>query len=84
MASPLELRSRALLCRQLAIQEPANRVFWLAEAESWSRLSNRDASRRDNRKIDSIVWRICRPGAGKFSSISVWRGLRKKRPDVAA
>jgi hypothetical protein len=40
MASQLEFAARAALCRQLAKREPANRVFWMAEAENWSRLSN--------------------------------------------
>jgi hypothetical protein len=48
MASSLELSSRALLCRRLAEQEPANRVFWIAEAENWSRLSESEASQRKN------------------------------------
>jgi hypothetical protein len=59
MASQLELHSRAALCRQLAKREPENRVLWMAEAESWTRLSNRNrhgepeqepvtASRREN------------------------------------
>ena len=39
MTSQLELTSRAALCRQLAKREPANGVFWMAEAENWSRLS---------------------------------------------
>jgi hypothetical protein len=40
MASLSELSARAALCRELAKREPKNRVFWMAEAESWSRLSN--------------------------------------------
>ena len=40
MASQLELRARAALCKQLAKREPTNRVLWMAEAENWSRLSN--------------------------------------------
>ncbi len=40
MTTQLELRSRAALCKQLAKREPENRVFWMAEAENWSRLSN--------------------------------------------
>jgi len=44
MISQLELRSRAALCMQLAKREPANRVFWMAEAENWSRLSNEDSA----------------------------------------
>jgi hypothetical protein len=39
MASQLELSSRAALCRQLAQREPNSKVYWLAEAEKWSRLS---------------------------------------------
>ena len=33
----VEFRAQAKLCRQLAISEPKNRIFWLAEAERWSR-----------------------------------------------
>jgi hypothetical protein len=39
MASRLELIWRAALCRQLARREPQSKVYWLAEAENWSRLS---------------------------------------------
>ncbi len=39
MASQLELSSRAALCRQLALREPNSRLYWLAEAEKWSRFS---------------------------------------------
>jgi len=39
MASQLEMSSRAALCRQLARREPKSKVYWLAEAEKWSRLS---------------------------------------------
>ncbi len=39
MTGQLELNSRAELCRQLAKREPSNRTLWMAEAESWSRLS---------------------------------------------
>ena len=53
MISQLELASRAALCRQLAKQEPANGVLWMAEAESWSRLSKeRDRSAAEE-KISS-------------------------------
>ncbi len=41
MASHLELSSRAALCRQLARREPRSRVYWLAEADKWLRLSGR-------------------------------------------
>jgi len=39
MINQLELNSRAALCRQLARREPNSKVYWLAEAESWLRLS---------------------------------------------
>ena len=39
MTSHLEFSARAALCRKLAKHEPANRRLWMAEAESWSRLS---------------------------------------------
>jgi hypothetical protein len=39
MTSHLELNSRAALCRRLAVREPSGKTYWLAEAESWSRLS---------------------------------------------
>jgi hypothetical protein len=39
MISHLELSSRAALCRQLARREPNSKVYWMAEAENWLRLS---------------------------------------------
>jgi hypothetical protein len=39
MTSHLELSSRAALCRRLARREPNSRIYWLAEAENWLRLS---------------------------------------------
>ena len=39
MTGHLELNSRAALCRQLARREPNSKVYWLAEAENWLRLS---------------------------------------------
>lgn len=41
MTNQLEFGSRAALCRQLAKEDPANRALWMAEVESWARLSNR-------------------------------------------
>jgi hypothetical protein len=40
MTNQLELNSRAALCRQLARREPNSKVYWLAEAENWLRLSH--------------------------------------------
>ena len=39
MINQFELNSRAALCRQLARREPNSKVYWLAEAENWLRLS---------------------------------------------
>ena len=39
MITQAELSSRAALCRQLARREPNSKVYWLAEAENWLRLS---------------------------------------------
>ena len=53
MTDQLEFNLRATLCRQLAKREPANRILWMAEAESWSRLSKeRDRSAAEE-KISS-------------------------------
>ena len=37
MKKVMEFRAQARLCRQLAIREPKNGIYWLAEAERWSR-----------------------------------------------
>jgi hypothetical protein len=39
MIDQSELNSRAALCRRLAQREPANRTFWMAEADNWTRMS---------------------------------------------
>ncbi len=39
MTGLLEFSARAALCRQLARREPDSKNLWLAEAESWSRLT---------------------------------------------
>jgi hypothetical protein len=39
MKKVVEFRAQAKLCRQLAVCEPKNRIYWLAEAERWSRLA---------------------------------------------
>ena len=45
MANQRELCARVALCRQLAKREPRNRVFWMAEAEDWRRLSKETLQR---------------------------------------
>jgi hypothetical protein len=44
MKKVMEFRAQARLCRQLAIREPKNRIYWLAEAERWSRLAQNEIS----------------------------------------
>jgi hypothetical protein len=44
MKNVMEFRAKAKLCRQLAICEPKNRIYWLAEAERWSRLAQDEIS----------------------------------------
>jgi hypothetical protein len=46
MKDVMEFRMRAKLCRQLAVYEPHNRTYWLAEAVRWSRLSQDEISTR--------------------------------------
>ena len=55
MTDQSELDSRAALCRELAQREPANQVFWIAEAENWSRLSKEKRGDKDSIKIDSGI-----------------------------
>jgi hypothetical protein len=55
MTDQSELNSRAALCRKLAQREPANRTFWLAEAENWSRLSKEKPHGEDSVEIDSGI-----------------------------
>ena len=52
MTDQSELSSRAALCRTLAQREPANRTFWMAEAENWSRLSKEKPHGDDGAKIE--------------------------------
>jgi len=55
MTDQLEFNLRATLCRQLAKREPENRVLWMAEAESWSRLSKKRGRGRAEEKIGSGI-----------------------------
>jgi hypothetical protein len=55
MIDQLEFDLRATLCRQLAEREPANRAFWMAEAESWSRLSKEKSRGAAEEKINSGI-----------------------------
>jgi hypothetical protein len=53
MTDHSEFNSRAALCRQLALREPANRAFWMAEAENWSRLAKERRRRGGSAEIES-------------------------------
>jgi hypothetical protein len=44
MKNVAEFRAQAKLCRQLAMREPKNRIYWLAEAERWTRLAQDEIS----------------------------------------
>jgi hypothetical protein len=39
--------------------EPTNRVFWMAEAESWSRLSNKKLRSGPEQKSVTASWQVC-------------------------
>jgi hypothetical protein len=69
MTDQSELDSRAALCRELAQREPANQVFWIAEAENWSRLSKEKRGDTDGVKIDSGILVRLRVQSTKFLSI---------------
>ena len=45
MTSFLEFHARAELCRRFARLEPQTASVWLAEAESWSRLTRQPCRR---------------------------------------
>jgi hypothetical protein len=66
MIDQSELNSRAALCRILAQREPANRTFWMAEAETWSRLSKEKPHGQDSVKIDSGILARLRTQSAKF------------------
>ena len=55
MTDQSEFNSRAALCRKLAQREPANRTFWMAEAENWSRLSKEKSRGENSVGIDSGI-----------------------------
>ncbi len=55
MISQFELSSRAALCKQLATQDPANRAIWMAEAESWSRLSEEKPYGETRSKLGFVI-----------------------------
>jgi hypothetical protein len=68
MTDQAELNSRAALCRKLAQREPANRIFWIAEAESWSRLSKKRHHGKDGVEIDSGILMRLRTQSARFLS----------------
>ena len=44
MKNVVEFRAQARLCRQLAMCEPKNSTYWLAEAERWECLAHDEIS----------------------------------------
>jgi hypothetical protein len=77
MISQLEFSSRAALCRELAKQEPTNRAFWMAEAESWLRLSKERLRGEARTKIGSGVLASLQSRRARYLSISVSAIIRK-------
>lgn len=77
MISQLEFSSRAALCRKLAKQEPTNRALWMAEAESWLRLSKERFRGEARAKIGSGVLASLRSRRARYLSISVSAIIRK-------
>ena len=71
MTDQSELDSRAALCRELAQREPANRTFWMAEAENWSRLSKKRRDDYDSIKIESGILVRLRTQSAKLLLIMV-------------
>ena len=69
MIDQLEFDLRATLCRQLAIREPANRIFWMAEAENWSRLSKERSRGAVEEKINSGIAANWREKSARFLSM---------------
>jgi len=61
-----EFNSRAALCRKLAQREPANQTFWMAEAETWSRLSKAKLHGEGSVQIDSGILARLRTQSSKF------------------
>jgi len=66
MTNQSELNSRAALCRKLAQREPANRIFWMAEAENWSRLSKEAPRGEGGAEIDFGVVARLREQSSRF------------------
>ena len=69
MIDQLEFNLRATLCRQLAKREPANRVLWMAEAETWSRLSKERSRSAAEEKISSGITANLREQSARVFSI---------------
>ena len=69
MIDQLEFNLRATLCRQLAKREAANRIFWMAEAENWSRLSKERSRGAAEEEIDSGITVSWREKSARFLSI---------------
>jgi hypothetical protein len=77
MISQLEFSSRAALCRKLAKQEPANRALWMAEAETWLRLSKERLRGEARANPGYGVLASLRPRRARYLSISVSAIIRK-------
>jgi hypothetical protein len=68
MAGQLEFNLRAMLCRQLAMREPENRILWMAEAENWTRLSKEKRRGSTEDKVSSDIAASLREQSVRFFS----------------
>jgi hypothetical protein len=84
MTDHSEFNSRAALCRQLALREPANRTFWLAEAENWSRLATEKRHRGGSAEIDSACNRPDFHWRSEGYAVGKNRGSSERSPARAA
>jgi hypothetical protein len=69
MRSLLEYNARAALCRQFARLEPDSKNVWLAEADRWSRLTQKsDAAAGRGAPVKAWCWEVmpkCKHRAAK-------------------
>ncbi len=69
MTDHSEFNSRAALCRKLAQREPANGMFWMAEAENWSRLAKEKHHGGGSAEIEAACNRVDYHWRGKACAV---------------
>jgi hypothetical protein len=80
MTGLLEFNARAALCRQLAEVEPDSKNLWLAEAERWSRLTQKPGIAADALHAEPAAtwcWEVMpKPKHRAINAVEVQFGLR--------